>query len=80
MTNMTYALSEERELFWGGQADCLEWFEPWNQVLEWNPPYAQWFLNGKLNACYNCLDRHMKTEIKHKSALIGKERTVSNVP
>jgi len=44
--------------FWIEQAQSLDWFKPWDQLLEWKPPYAKWFLNGKLNACYNCLDRH----------------------
>ncbi len=61
---------QDREAFWAKQAYCLEWFQPWTQVLEWNPPYAKWFLGGKLNACYNCLDRHLKTETRHKLALI----------
>lgn len=57
------------EAFWGKQANCLDWFHPWNQVLEWNPPDAKWFNEGKLNACYNCLDRHMQTETRNKVAI-----------
>jgi acetyl-CoA synthetase len=73
---------QDREAFWAKQASCLDWFHPWERVLEWNPPYAKWFVGGKLNACYNCLDRHMKTEVRHKTALIwegerGEERTFS---
>ena len=60
----------DREGFFAKQAECLDWFTPWDRVLEWNPPYARWFSGGKLNACYNCLDRHMKTETRHKTALI----------
>ncbi len=57
------------EGFWEEMADQIDWFEHWDRVLDWKPPHAQWFLNGKLNACYNCLDRHVK---KHgdKTALI----------
>lgn len=55
--------------FWGNQADCLDWFKPWDHVLEWNSPNAKWFVGGKLNACYNCLDRHMKTSVRDKAAL-----------
>lgn len=70
----------DREAFWGKQATHLHWFHPWDQILEWNPPYAQWFLGGKLNACYNCLDIHMETATRHKIALIwegerGEKRT-----
>ena len=36
------------------------WFEPWDEVLDWNPPWAKWFVGGKLNASYNCLDRHVE--------------------
>lgn len=68
------------EEFWVQQAESLQWFRTWDQVLDWKPPYAKWFVNGKLNACYNCLDRHMQTEIRHKKALIwegeqGENRT-----
>ncbi len=60
---------KDYEVFWGELADNIDWYERWDRVLEWEPPHAQWFLNGKLNACYNCLDRHVK---KHgdKTALI----------
>ena len=46
--------------FWAEQAgDLLDWFEPWHTVLEWDLPFAKWFVGGKLNASYNCLDRHV---------------------
>jgi acetyl-CoA synthetase len=45
--------------FWSEQALQLRWTKPWTQVLDWNPPDAQWFVGGKLNACYNCVDRHV---------------------
>ncbi len=48
------------EGFWARQAaDLLDWFEEWHTVLEWDPPFAKWFVGGKLNASYNCLDRHV---------------------
>ena len=49
----------DRLLFWGRQAERLHWFKKWDQVLDWQPPFAKWFLGGKLNACYNALDRHV---------------------
>ena len=49
----------DRLAFWERQAEFLDWETKWNQVLEWNSPYAKWFLGGKLNAAYNCLDRHV---------------------
>ena len=59
------------EEFWGQQAkEHLEWFEPFDRVLDWNPPHVEWFGGGKLNASYNCLDRHAKTWRKNKAALI----------
>lgn len=69
-TSHLYAEAKQNRIeFWNKQAHCLDWFKPWDQVLEWNFPYAKWFTGGKLNACYNCLDRHMQTNIRHKIAL-----------
>ena len=48
------------EGFWARQAgELLDWFEEWDTVCEWNLPFAKWFVGGKLNASYNCLDRHV---------------------
>jgi acetyl-CoA synthetase len=47
------------EAFWESWAKQLDWFEPWQTVLEWNPPWAKWFQEGKINASFNCLDRHV---------------------
>jgi acetyl-CoA synthetase len=74
--------AQDREAFWANQARCLDWFQSWDKILEWNPPYAKWFVGGKLNACYNCLDRHMKTPVRQKIALIwegerGEQRTIT---
>ena len=74
--------AQDREAFWAKQAENLHWFQPWDKVLEWNPPHAKWFVGGKLNACYNCLDRHMNTATRQKTALIwegerGEERRVT---
>jgi acetyl-CoA synthetase len=49
----------DRLAFWEKQASALHWDTKWNQVLEWKVPFAKWFLGGKLNASYNCLDRHV---------------------
>ena len=46
--------------FWADQARTLEWSRPWDRVLEWNLPYAKWFVGGKLNVAYNCVDRHVE--------------------
>src|SRR5262245_22192620 len=51
----------DREAFWAQQArDLLTWETPWDQVLEWTPPFAKWFVGGKLNVAYNCVDRHVE--------------------
>ena len=47
------------EAFWAAQAERLEWSRRWDQVLDWKPPFARWFVGGKLNASVNCLDRHL---------------------
>ncbi|MCC6446448.1 MAG: acetate--CoA ligase [Armatimonadetes bacterium] len=58
------------EGFWARVAGELAWFKPWEQVLDWQVPFAEWFVGGQLNACYNCLDRHISTWRKNKAALI----------
>ncbi len=51
----------DRLAFWEKQAGRLSWAQPWTQVLDWsNPPFAKWFIGGKLNAAYNCVDRHVE--------------------
>jgi acetyl-CoA synthetase len=47
------------EAWWESWAEKLDWFEKWETVLDWNPPWAKWFKEGKINASYNCLDRHV---------------------
>jgi acetyl-CoA synthetase len=53
--------AEDREGFWAGWAEQLDWKTKWDRVLEWNPPHAKWFVGGTLNASHNCLDRHLET-------------------
>jgi len=49
------------EDFWTREAnERISWFEPWKQLLDWKPPYAKWFIGGKLNVCFNCVDRHVE--------------------
>ena len=58
------------EEFWDEQAkDKISWFTPYDTVLEWNLPYAKWFVGGTLNACYNCVDRHVENGLGDKVAL-----------
>ena len=51
--------AKDRLAFWERQAEHLDWFERWKTALIWEPPFAQWFVGGKINASYNCLDRHV---------------------
>jgi acetyl-CoA synthetase len=49
------------EAFWEREGrERLTWFEPFSELYEWEPPYAKWFLGGKLNVCFNCVDRHVE--------------------
>ena len=64
--NATAALQQEadadREAFWAKQAERLSWATKWDQVLDWSgAPFAKWFVGGKLNVAYNCVDRHVES-------------------
>jgi acetyl-CoA synthetase len=61
---------QDREGFWVAEAKRLDWFEGWNKVVEWNAPWVKWFIGGKLNATYNCVDRHVKTSRRTKPAIL----------
>ncbi|NUR08090.1 MAG: acetate--CoA ligase [Nocardioidaceae bacterium] len=51
----------DRLAFWGKQAERISWAQPFDEVLDWsNPPFAKWFVGGRLNAAYNCVDRHVE--------------------
>ena len=70
------------QAFWAKAAKELHWFKPWKKVLEWKTPWAKWFVGGKLNVSYNCLDRHVNSERKSKAAIIwegepGDERVLT---
>jgi Acyl-coenzyme A synthetases/AMP-(fatty) acid ligases len=60
---------KDREAFWERWAKELDWQTPWKKVLDWNPPDAQWFVGGKLNASANCLDRHLATRGDKKAII-----------
>ena len=52
---------KDYEGFWEKQAEALDWEQKWDQVLDWSdPPNAKWFVGGKLNVAYNCVDRHVE--------------------
>jgi acetyl-CoA synthetase len=73
---------QDPQRFWAEIASELHWFAPWTKVLEWNPPLARWFVGGKLNLCYNCVDRHALGDRKDKVAILwesepGETRTLT---
>ncbi len=51
--------SRDRLAWWAEQADALDWSTRWDQILDWQPPFAKWFVGGTLNAAVNCVDRHV---------------------
>ena len=63
---------EDPEGFWARMAEILDWEKKWDKVLEWDfeRPTVKWYLNGKLNSSYNCLDRHLKGPTRNKAAII----------
>jgi acetyl-CoA synthetase len=56
------------EGFWAREAERLSWFETWNRVLDWDPPWVKWFEGGKLNVCHNCVDRHVENGLGDRVA------------
>ena len=74
--------ARDPEAYWAQAAESLEWMRKWDQVLDWNPPIAQWFVGGKLNVSVNCLDRHVRGWRRNKAAFIwegepGEERVLT---
>ena len=70
------------EAFWAGEAEALDWMRRWDTTLEWTPPHAKWFTGGVLNACVNCVDRHIDGPRRNKAAIIwegepGDRRTLT---
>ncbi|MCI0680924.1 MAG: acetate--CoA ligase [Gemmataceae bacterium] len=61
---------DDPEGFWAEQAASLSWFKKWDKVHEWNEPFAKWFLGGKINVCYNCVDRHAEGARRNKPAIL----------
>src|SRR6266545_6390783 len=58
------------EGFWAGEAKRLAWSRPWDQVLDWDPPFARWFVGGTLNVSANCLDRHARGPARNRAAIV----------
>jgi acetyl-CoA synthetase len=74
---------QDPEAFWGDIAEReIHWFQKWTRVLDWNPPFAQWFAGAKTNVSYNCLDRHVAGPRKNKVAILwegepGEQRAIT---
>lgn len=58
------------EKFWSNIAQDLYWFKRWKKVLEWKIPHSKWFVGGKTNIAYNCLDQHLSSWRRNKAAII----------
>tara|TARA_B100000405_G_scaffold52919_1_gene35341 strand:- start:1588 stop:3543 length:1956 start_codon:yes stop_codon:yes gene_type:complete len=62
--------ASDPEGYWSKWAAELDWFEPWKRVLKWSPPHAEWFMGGRINVSYNCLDRHVEGGRGDRTAII----------
>jgi len=74
--------NKDRIAFWEKQANRLHWNKKWSQVVDWQLPFAKWFIGGKLNASYNCLDRHVLEGLGNRVAFYfegepGDTRTIT---
>ncbi|HEX4793166.1 MAG TPA: acetate--CoA ligase [Humisphaera sp.] len=71
---------DDPDAFWGKMAENLHWFRKWDKVLEWNPPHAKWFVGGKLNVAYNCLDHQIDRGHGDKAAILWEGEPVAGMP
>ena len=62
--------ADDTEGFWGKLAGELHWFKPFDKVLEWDEPFAKWFVGGQTNVSFNCLDAHLGTARQNKAAIV----------
>ncbi|HEY0972718.1 MAG TPA: acetate--CoA ligase [Gemmatimonadales bacterium] len=74
--------ARDPEGYWAAEAGRLEWMEPWDRVLDWEPPHVKWFVGGKLNASVNCVDRHIRGPLRNRAAIVfegepGDRRTLT---
>ena len=73
--------SDDPDQWWASRAERLDWFEKWDDVLEWDPPHHKWFIGGRLNAAHNCLDRHLTSNgdrvAYHWIGEPGEKRTIT---
>ncbi len=76
------AAQRNPQAYWAKAAKELDWFRPWKKVLQWKPPFAKWFVGGRINVSHNCIDRHLTTWRRNKAAIIwegepGDRRTLT---
>ncbi len=76
-----YEEGQDLERFWGEYAEKFDWIRKWDKVLEWDCPFAKWFVGGRMNVSANCIDRHL-AERRNKAALVwegepGDERVLT---
>jgi len=69
---------EQPEAFWESIAKRLHWFEPWDKTVDWNAPDARWFVGGKTNACFNCVDRQVQDGLGDRPAIIWEGEPMEN--
>src|SRR6267378_1190210 len=72
----------DTDSFWANIANQLVWHKKWDKVLKWDPPFAEWFVGGTLNASENAVDRHLKSWRKSKAAYLwegeaGEHRSIT---
>jgi acetyl-CoA synthetase len=67
---LSAAAAQDPEKFWADVAKELHWFKPWSKVLDWQVPWAKWFVDGQINLSYNCLDRHVSGPRRDKTAIL----------
>ncbi|HEX9759209.1 MAG TPA: acetate--CoA ligase [Nitrospiria bacterium] len=67
---MAKKAEKDPKAFWAKMAKELDWFKTWKKVLEWKFPFAKWFVGGRINVSFNCIDRHLKGWRKNKAAII----------
>ena len=62
--------AKDPEGFWAQEAERLHWSKKWDRVLQWEAPFAKWFVGGKINVSENCLDRHVHSDRRNKAAIV----------
>ncbi|MEM4245919.1 MAG: acetate--CoA ligase [Candidatus Bathyarchaeia archaeon] len=73
--------SKDPVKFWESKArEGLTWFKEWTEAYRWDPPFYKWFIGGKINVCYNAVDRHVQTWRRNKAAIIWEPEPTNEQP